>query len=163
MTLEGLDELDRHILGELQRDARRASSRDIAAKVSASPSTVRKRLQRLEDEGIVTAYRADVDYDRAGYDLHVQVVCTARIPEREAMADAGLEIPGVVGVRELATGERNVVFTVVSTDRNDLTRIAAALSEIGLTIVDEELIPKERVKPFFESTLDQHGHRERGD
>ena len=154
MTLEGLDELDQHILGELQRDARHASSRDIAAKVSASPSTVRKRLQRLEDEEIVTAYRAEVDYDRAGYDLHVQIVCTAQIPEREAMADAGLAVPGVVGVRELATGERNVVFTVVSTDNDDLTRIAAALSELGLTIVDEELIPAERVKPFFESALD---------
>jgi DNA-binding Lrp family transcriptional regulator len=148
MTLHGLDELDHRILYELQRDARHVSSRDIAEEVAASPSTVRKRIQRLEDEGIVTKYHADVDYERAGYQLYVQIVCTAPIPERDSMSDAALEVPGVVGVRELATGERNVVATVVGEDGDDLTRIAAALSEIGLTVLNEELVRSDRTRPY---------------
>ena len=155
MTLEGLDALDRHILDELQRDSRHASSRQIAATVSASPSTIRKRIQRLEAEGIVTAYRAEVDYERAGYQLYFQIVCTAPVPERAALADAGLDVPGVVGVRELATGERNLVFTVAGRDREDLTRIASELSRLGVTVLDEELILRDHAGRLFESASDR--------
>ncbi|RLM53542.1 Lrp/AsnC family transcriptional regulator [Halobellus sp. Atlit-31R] len=163
MTADELDELDRHILRELQRDARHVSSRDIAATVTASPSTIRKRIQRLEDEGVISAYRADIDYERAGYRVYFQVVCTAPIPERAAMAEEGLRIPGVIGARELATGQRNVVFTVAGEDSNDLTRIAAALSEIGLTILDEELIRQDHTGAFFEYIEGGNSSTERAD
>jgi DNA-binding Lrp family transcriptional regulator len=148
MTLRGLDELDHRILSELQYDARHVSSRDIAEQVSASPSTVRKRIQRLEDEGIVTNYRAEVDYERAGYQLHVQITCTAPITERTTLSDDAMAIPGVVNVRELATGGRNVICTAVAEDGDDLTRIAAELSNIGLAVQEEELIRNDRSQPF---------------
>ncbi|MCT9097938.1 Lrp/AsnC family transcriptional regulator [Haloarchaeobius sp. HME9146] len=148
MTLDGLDELDRRILRNLQRDARHVSSRNIAESISASPSTVRKRIQRLEEQGIIDGYHADVNYDNAGYQLHVQITCTAPIPERETMSDEAMSVPGVIGVRELATGERNVLVTVVGEDGDDLTRIATDLSDIGLTILDEELVRSERNRPF---------------
>lgn len=163
MTIDGLDELDHHILGELQRDARRVSSRDIATTVAASPSTIRKRIQRLEDDGVISAYRADVDFERAGYQVYFQIVCTAPIPERAAMAEEGLAIPGVISARELATGQRNVVFTVAGEDSNDLTRIAAALSEIGLIILDEELIRKDHAGTFFTSIEGENSSTERAD
>ena len=161
MTLDGLDELDHHILSELQRDARHVSSRDIAATVSASPSTIRKRIQRLEEDGVISAYRADVEYERAGYQVYFQIVCTAPIPERAAMAEEGLTIPGVISARELATGHRNVVFTVAGEDSTDLTRIAAALSEIGLTILDEELICRDHGGAFFRSIEEENSSEER--
>jgi DNA-binding Lrp family transcriptional regulator len=148
VTLRGLDELDRHILRELQRDARRVSSRDIAAATGASPSTVRKRIRRLEDVGVVTGYRADVDYERAGYQLYVQVVCTVPVGERDDLCVRALSVPGVVGVRALATGERNVVVTVVGVDGDDLTRITTDLSELGLTVLEEELVRSDRTQPF---------------
>lgn len=148
MTLRGLDELDHRILYELQRDARHVSSRDIARKVSASPSTIRKRIQRLEGEGIVTHYCADVDYERAGYQLHVLIVCTAPISDRTVISDEALQIPGVVNVCELATGERNVLVTVVAEDGDDLTRIATELSSVGLSVLEEELVRSSRPQPF---------------
>jgi DNA-binding Lrp family transcriptional regulator len=148
VTLRGLDDLDRRILHAMQRDARRLSSRDVASEVSASPSTVRKRIKRLEDEGILTAYQGVVDYERAGYQLYVQIVCTAPIAGRGSLAEEGLDVPGVVGVRELATGERNVVFTAVCEDGDDLTRVAAELNGLGLAIVDEEIIRTDATRPF---------------
>ncbi|MFC7095826.1 Lrp/AsnC family transcriptional regulator [Halobaculum marinum] len=148
MTLNGIDDLDRRILAELQREARHVSSRDIADHVDASASTVRKRIQRLESEGIITQYAAQVDYEQAGYSLYVQITCTVPIPERSNRADAARDVDGVVGVRELATGERNVVVTVVCVDGDDLTRIAAELSDLGLTVLDEELIQSDRSLPF---------------
>lgn len=148
MTLEGLDDLDRRILHALQRDARHTSSSDVADRVDATASTVRKRIARLEEEGIVTGYHADVDYERGGYQLHVQVVCTAPIDRRSAVAQAALDVSGVVGVRELATGERNVTVTVVGEDGDDLTRIATELGDCGLTVQDENLIRSDVERPF---------------
>lgn len=157
MTLTGLDELDRRILYELQRDARHVSSRDIATLVDASPSTVRKRIQRLEAEEIITGYHAAVDYKEAGYQLYMQLECTAEIPVRPDLTDGALEVPGVVGVRELATGEHNVLVTAIGTDSNDLARIARELSALGLRVVDEDLVQRDLTRPF--SSFEPEGSR----
>jgi DNA-binding Lrp family transcriptional regulator len=47
-----VDELDHRIIEELQRDAR-GSNRKIAADLDVSEATVRTRLRRMEDEGLV--------------------------------------------------------------------------------------------------------------
>ena len=150
MTLKGLDELDRRILHELQRDARHVSSRDIAESVDASPSTIRKRIQRLESEGVITGYRATIDYKKAGYQLVMQMECTAEIPVRKNLSDKALDVEGVVSVRELATGENNVLVSAVGTDPNDLARIARELSDIGLRVADEYLVQRDTQRPFTE-------------
>jgi DNA-binding Lrp family transcriptional regulator len=148
VTLQGLDDLDRRILYELQGDARGVSSRNIAERTGTSPSTVRKGIRRLEDEGVLASYHSDVDYERAGYQLFVQVVCTAPVAQRDGTGGRALAVPGVVGVRALATGHRNLIVTVVGTDSDDLARIAAALSEVGLTVVEEELIRSDRSRRY---------------
>jgi DNA-binding Lrp family transcriptional regulator len=148
MTLEGLDDLDRAILGALQRDARHTSSGEIAERMDVSASTVRKRIQRLESEGIITGYRATVDYEQAGYPLYMLLICTAPIPERERLADEALTVPGVVDVREIATGSENVMVTVVAADAEELTAAARRLVELGLTIGEEELIRGDQSTPF---------------
>ena len=148
MTLQGLDDLDRHILYTLQRDARHASSHEIADRMGVSASTVRKRISRLEEEGIVTGYHAEVDFASAGYQLRVQIVCSAPITRREGLAAAALEVSGVVSVREIAAGADNLLVSVVAEDDDDLTRIALDLAELGLDVSDERLIRGERHTPF---------------
>jgi DNA-binding Lrp family transcriptional regulator len=148
VTLKGLDDLDRQILHELQRDSRHISSRDIAEQVDASPSTVRKRIQRLESQGVVTGYHATVDYEKAGYQLFVQMECTAEIPIRRELCQRALDVPGVISVRELATGENNVLVSLVGSDSSDLARIARDVSDLGLRVVDEHLIQRDLSRPF---------------
>jgi DNA-binding Lrp family transcriptional regulator len=148
MTLEGLDDVDMAILSELQRDARHASSGDIAESRGISPSTVRKRIQRLESEEIVTGYHATVNYEKAGYPLYMLMFCTAPIPQRESLAEQAREVPGVVNVREIATGEENLLISVVAENSDDLTEAARSLSELGLAIAEEELIRGDVSVPF---------------
>jgi DNA-binding Lrp family transcriptional regulator len=148
VTLHGLDDLDRRVLHALQTDARTASSRTVAERAGVSPSTVRKRVARLQRQGVVAGYRAEVDYERAGYPFHVQITCTAPIRDRAAVCERALAVPGVVGVRELVTGERNVVVVAVGTDGDDLTRIATALGDLGLTVADEDLVQSDGARPF---------------
>lgn len=148
MTLRGLDELDHCILHSLQRDARHASSNEIADEMDVSPSTVRKRIERLESNGIITGYHADINYEQAGYQLQVQITCTAPITEREELGEQALEVPGVVSVREIAAGENNLLVRVVARDNDDLTRVATELSELGLAVSNEQLIRGERASPY---------------
>lgn len=150
MTLEGLDDLDRHILHALQQNARKASSGTIGDEAGVSASTVRNRIQRLEDDQILTGYHADVDYERAGYQLHTLIVCTAPVREREELAAAALDVPGVVRVKEIMTGEENVHVGAVGTNSDDLSRIGRDLDELGLLVVDEDIIRNEYTGPFSE-------------
>lgn len=140
-----LDELDRFILYSLQQDARNTSSGDIAEEWGVSSSTVRKRLQQLESEGIITGYHVDIDYEAAGFPLYAKLICSAPIPERETLAKQALEIPGVEAVREIMNGHKNVYINVLGTDHEDLSRIGKDLYDLGLEIEDEQIIRHEYV------------------
>jgi DNA-binding Lrp family transcriptional regulator len=143
-----LDDLDKYILYCLQGDARNTSSSDIADRMGVSSSTVRNRIHRLEEDGIIREYNARVDFETAGSQLHTLIVCTAPVPERSKLARRALEIEGVVDVREVMTGEENVHVGIVGTDNNDLDRIGERLDEIGLEVNDEDLIRNEYTTPY---------------
>ncbi|WP_227353011.1 Lrp/AsnC family transcriptional regulator [Haladaptatus salinisoli] len=146
--MDDLDALDKRILYTLQRDSRHASTSDIADEMDVSPSTVRKRITRLEDRGIIRGYHADIDYQRTGYQLHTLIVCTAPIDAREQLAREALDVPGVVAVREVMTGGENIHVSALGADHDDLSRIGQDLSAIGLEVADEDLIRNEYVNPF---------------
>lgn len=143
-----LDSVDKGILYYLQQDARRTSSSDIGDRLGLSASTVRTRLNKLEDSGIVRGYHIDIDYDLAGYPLYTKIICTASIPERDRLANRAREIHGVTAVREIMTGERNVYVNAIGRDHDDLNRISEELDALGLDIVDEQLIRDEYVCPY---------------
>lgn len=143
-----LDATDRSILYYLQQDARRTSSSDIAERLGLSASTVRTRINKLEDRGIIRGYHVDVDYDLAGYPLYTKIICTAPVPERDVLADRARDVHGVTAVREIMTGKRNVYVNAIGRNHDDLNRIAGELDELGLDIVDEQLIRDEYVCPY---------------
>ncbi|KTG20894.1 Lrp/AsnC family transcriptional regulator [Haloferax profundi] len=148
MTMSGLDDLDREILYMLQGEARHTSSTDIAESLDVSASTVRNRIQRLEGDGVLRGYHADVDYESAGYQLFTLIVCTAPIPEREELAIAAAEVSGVVEVQEVMTGESNVLVRAIGEDGDDLSRIGEELDELGLQVQDEDLIRNTHRTPY---------------
>ena len=148
MAIRELDELDRRILYMLQEEARHTSSSDIASVLDVSASTVRNRIQRLEADDVIRGYHADVDYEAAGYTLFTLIDCTAPIPDREELAAAAAEVPGVVEVQEVMTGEVNVLVKAMGTDGDDLTRIGEELDELGLRVSDEDLIRNTHRSPY---------------
>lgn len=77
-----LDSLDRQIIGELRRDGTQANT-DIARRLGVSETTIRSRVRRLVNAGVVRIAAA-VNLSRLGYDLHVfiGVHCSLdRMPE----------------------------------------------------------------------------------
>lgn len=145
MTEGTLDAIDRQIITALQGDARHTSSSDVAEQLDISASTVRTRLSKLEARGIIRGYYADVDYDAAGYPLYTKIVCTAPVANRDDLSKRAQEIEGVTAVREVMTGERNVYVNAIGTDHDDLNRISRELDELGLHVVDEQLVRDEYI------------------
>ena len=98
-----LDETDRRIIGELTTDGR-VSFAELGRRVNLSPPSVAERVQRLERQGVITGYRAELDPRALGYPLTAIVRVKpapgrlARIPELAA------EIPQV-GECHRITGE----------------------------------------------------------
>lgn len=143
-----VDDVDETILHALQEDARNVSSGEIAKRAGTSDSTIRKRIQRLESDGMIKGYRAHVDYQRSGYPLRMLLYCTASIPERSGLVTDVLNIDGVVSVQELVTGEQNLLVTAVGRSDDDITPIAQELLDMGLTVSDEVLVRTHEMTPF---------------
>ena len=151
-----IDEIDEQILYYLTQEGRHTSAPDIAEKVDVSPPTVRNRIRRLEEEGIIQGYHAHVNYERADGRLTNLFICTTSATDRQELAQRVLDVPGVINVREIMTGKGDLQIKVVGTDTDDLTRISQDITALGIEIDDEGLIHRE----YFRSYA-QFGPREK--
>ena len=66
--MQRLDPTDRRIIGELVEDGR-ISLAELGRRVSLSPPAVAERVKRLEQNGVITGYRAAIDLRKLGYQL----------------------------------------------------------------------------------------------
>jgi Lrp/AsnC family leucine-responsive transcriptional regulator len=66
------DLYDAHILGELQRDAR-ITMAELGRRVHLSQPAVTERVRKLELNGVIKGYKAEVDYQRLGYGIRAMV------------------------------------------------------------------------------------------
>lgn len=148
MASETIDEVDRGILHLLQQDARNNSAADIATSVDVTPNTVRNRIRRLEERGVIEGYCPLINYERAGYQIKVLMICTAPVPEREALAKEAIDLSRVIHVRELMTGHRNLLVTAVASESQSMTEVASRLHNIGLEIEEEKLVKNDHARPF---------------
>lgn len=143
-----LDEIDKHIIYALAKDARNVSAPMLAEKVDVSDGTIRNRIDQLEEAGIIRGYHADIDYERCEGRLTNLFICNVSVGERQSLAREVLTIPGVVNVREIRTGRGNLQIKAVGEDASDLTRIAQQINRLGLEIEDEDLIQQEYFAPY---------------
>lgn len=143
-----LDDIDRGILYLLQREAREKTAQEIADTIGVSPSTVRNRIDRLEDGGVIKGYHPEVDYEAANLPLRVLFVCTAPATKRSELVGKVLNVQGVVDLRETMTGRRNIHVEIVATSTTDISRISDAIHELGLEIESSELMKRREMQPF---------------
>lgn len=61
-----IDELDRKIITELQKEGRK-SFREVAKDVDSTAVTVINRVNKMEERGIIKGYTAKIDYRKLGY------------------------------------------------------------------------------------------------
>ncbi|GAA3705188.1 Lrp/AsnC family transcriptional regulator [Nonomuraea antimicrobica] len=63
---ENLDAIDWAILGELQSDGRLPIT-ELSRRVKLSASATSERVRRLEADGVISGYRAEVDLSKTGF------------------------------------------------------------------------------------------------
>ncbi|WP_247003155.1 Lrp/AsnC family transcriptional regulator [Halosolutus gelatinilyticus] len=143
-----LDDVDKGILYLLQRDARSVTTEEIGDRVGVSASTVRNRIEKLEDASIIRGYYPDIDYDKAGLQLYVEIICSAPNPQREHLVDEARDVNGIIAVREVLNGKENVQIDAVGTESDDVARITDELSEIGMEVVNTKIIKETYTQPF---------------
>ncbi|WP_137844622.1 Lrp/AsnC family transcriptional regulator [Microbacterium sp. 2FI] len=80
-----MDDIDRAILAVLERDGR-ISNADLAEAVGLSPSPCLRRVRRLEDDGIITGYRAVIRPSAMDRGLRVIVGVRLSRHARDAVA-----------------------------------------------------------------------------
>ncbi|HUH06530.1 MAG TPA: Lrp/AsnC family transcriptional regulator [Egibacteraceae bacterium] len=110
-----LDDLDRQIIAWLSRDAR-ASFRAIGEAVGLSAPAVKRRVDRLSDEGVIERFTAVINPAALGWstEAFVELFCTGRTPVTQ-IRSAVARVPEVVGAYTI-TGEPDALLHVRASD-----------------------------------------------
>jgi len=155
-TEVSLDEVDRGVLFVLQRDARNITIQEIADEVEVSATTVRNRIDRLENTGAIEGYAPQINYERAGFPLRLLFICSADPDIRNQTAQDCLDVEGIINVNELVTSERNLHVQAVATSTRDLTRMTEELNGHGLVIHSSEIITNHYSQPWGHFESEEH-------
>lgn len=116
-----LDELDKRILDELQKDAR-ISNAELARRVNLSPPATHARVKRLEEKGAVQRYVALLDRQRTGYDMLCFVRVSLQLHDLDQVTgfhEAVREIPEVLECHHV-TGDYDYLLKVLAHNTEDL-------------------------------------------
>ncbi len=143
-----IDEIDRRILYRLVQDSRNTSTPEIAEEVNVSPGTIRNRINQLEDEGIILGYHANINYEKVGNRLVNLFKCSSSVRNRQKLVKKVLQVPGVIGVSEIMSGDEDLHIKAVAESTEDIRRIANDLIELNIEITDEDLVLREYFHPY---------------
>ena len=114
-----MDDTDRRIVALLRQNARR-SFQDIGKHVHLSAPAVKRRIDRLEADGVIQGYTALVDPRAFGWhaEAFVDLYCEGRMPA-DSIKRAVEDEPGVVSAHTVA-GEASALLHVQARDNQDL-------------------------------------------
>ena len=132
-----LDAIDCRILAALQAEGR-LSNVELAERVGLSPSPCLRRVQRLERDGYIEAYRAVLGRRRIGLGITVfiGIKIDAHADERaDEMREAIVAMPEVVACH-MVSGEADYLLEVVVPDLEHYERFLLDRL-LALTIIKE--------------------------
>jgi len=136
-----MDDLDRQILSILRRDARTPYT-EIADRVGTSEGTVRNRVERLVDEGIIERFTVATSTGNVKSMIELSVDVNV---DTSAVSDRIIEWKEVDSVWQVS-GDQDIVLVVDAADTervNNLITRARELDEVVNTktrlILDERL------------------------
>jgi Lrp/AsnC family leucine-responsive transcriptional regulator len=150
MQASDLDRIDLLLLSELQRDGR-VPNAELAERVHLSASACLRRVQRLERDGVIAGYRAELDPDRIGLGLHafVRVQLRQHDPQTvEAFARSVNDWDEVVACNAL-TGDMDYLLQVMVRDLDHFSRflLDRLLGQAGVEDVNSSFVLR-TVKPM---------------
>jgi Lrp/AsnC family transcriptional regulator, leucine-responsive regulatory protein len=133
---EQLDKFDLRLLQELQKDGR-LTNNELGERIALSPSQCSRRRTRLESEGYIRGYQANLDRQKLGLDMLVVISVTLATHNRDNARRFSQLVNGLPEVLEAyaLTGEMDYHLKIA-------TRGLAGLSRF----VNDVLLPHESVQ-----------------
>ncbi|WAJ37364.1 Lrp/AsnC family transcriptional regulator [Pseudomonas sp. GOM7] len=115
-----LDRVDIGILERLQRDGRLSNAR-LATALSISETPCWRRLRRLEEEGVIEGYQANLNRRKLGLGVmaFVQLTCTEHDEATTRAFEAIIATSANVLACHNTTGEADFLLQVVARDLDD--------------------------------------------
>lgn len=138
-----LDETNRRLLAELQRDAR-LSLAELGRRVGLSSPAVAERLQRLEGEGVIRGYRAEIDPAALGYPLTAIIRVRPALRQLPKIAELVPKVPEIVECQRI-TGEDCYLIAAHVESVQHLEEVIDQLTPFGQTttsIVQSAPVPR---------------------
>ncbi len=119
-----MDDIDRAILDQLQRNARIANN-DLAAAVGLSPSPCLRRVRNLEAAGVIEGYGARLDRLAVGCGYEPIVWVTLDIVTRDSILAFEHDVQDVPEIVEAVRmmGQPDYLLRIVARDATDFERI----------------------------------------
>jgi len=150
MPATGLDRTDLQLLAELQRGGRLTNA-ELAERVHLSPSACLRRVQRLERDGVIAGYRAEVDPERLGLGLQAFVRVQLNHHDAESVAAFARfvnEWDEVVACHAL-TGDMDYLLQIAVSDLEHFSRflLDRLLAQAGVADVNSSFVLR-TVKAF---------------
>jgi DNA-binding Lrp family transcriptional regulator len=115
------DDLDSKILRLLQRNGK-LTYEEIGAMVDRSPSTIRDRIKKLEENKTIMGYSAIVNQERVGINSDAYISADVP-PDKSQTAIASLFSMENVSEILRVTGERRIMFRVRAVNNTELIEI----------------------------------------
>ena len=125
-----LDATDKKILNMLLQSGR-ISYTDIAKAVDMKPPSIIDRIKKLENEGIIKGYTANVDYQKLGYDISAFIGITV---DNTDHVDNIKEIINKIddGITSCyhVTGDFSLIIKLITENTNTLAEVIKKLRAI---------------------------------
>jgi Lrp/AsnC family leucine-responsive transcriptional regulator len=137
-----LDQIDRRIIGELATDGR-VPFAELGRRVNLSSPAVAERVRRLENAGVITGYRAEIDPRALGYQLTAIVRVKPVGGQLRRIQELAAEVPEV-GECHRITGEDCVYMKVHLRTIDDLSELLdrfLAYGETTTSIINASPVP----------------------
>ena len=125
-----LDEIGRNLLSALQEDAR-LSYAELGRRVGLSPAATAERLRRLEEVGIITGYRAEIDREAVGLPILAIVRMSCDGPKYRPFLKAVKAMEGVLECHHVAGGDA-FIMKVVAGSVAELGQVVEKLLDFGV-------------------------------
>lgn len=156
--LQGPAELDRHdraILSVLAAEGRLPVA-DVARRIGLSKSPTQARLKRLEAEGVITGYRAQIDAIRLGLDHVAFVEVRLRDTSETSLAAFNAAVSRVPEIEQahMIAGNFDYLLKVRTASMSDYRRVLAeAISTLPNVAGTSTFVAMEAVKDEVVSGL----------
>ena len=126
-----MDKIDRKILRILQQDAR-TSLKQIANEVFLSSPATSARIEKLEKEGIITGYSANIDRQKLGYHITAFINLEMQPAQKPAFYPFIQGCPNVLEC-DCVTGQYSMLIKVAFPSTQELDAFIGQLQKFGNT------------------------------